>query len=54
MRLSYFEILFIDVTFYLQHVQKLVLNVLITINKNEHNRDGRICFIIEPIVIHVI
>ena len=39
MKVNDFEILLIDVTFYLWHVQKLAFIVLIKNEKNEYNRD---------------
>ena len=42
MELNGFEILLIDVTLYLEHVQKLVFDVLIKIEENEYNQDRRL------------
>ena len=42
MEVNFFEILLIDVTFYLQLVWKLVFNVLIKNENPEYNRDRRV------------
>ena len=42
MEVNYFQILLIDVTFYLYHVQKVVLDVLIKKLKTEYMRHRRL------------
>ena len=39
MEVNYFQILLIDDTFYIQHVHKVVLNVLIEKWKPQYNQD---------------